>query len=66
MFGLDNYVPDQIRAVSQAITKSNRTMIYSLSPGSSDQFDQEVKIAQEISPYVDMYRITGDGTYFFS
>jgi len=50
-----NYVPDQIEAVSAAIDHSGRQMFYSLSPGMADPPSANV-----ISPYVNMYRITGD------
>jgi hypothetical protein len=50
-----NYVPDEIKAQSAAITRSGRPMVYSLSPGVSDAAK-----AREIAPFVNMYRLTGD------
>ena len=51
-------MPDQIKAQSQSILKTNRTMVYSLSPGSgvSPTMDK----AKEIMHVVNMYRVTGD------
>jgi alpha-galactosidase len=50
-----NFVPDQIDAVSKAIDNSGRRMLYSLSPGSSNN-DWAKRVVQEVN----MYRVTGD------
>jgi len=55
VFGAD-FVPEQIIAVSKAIQKTKRNMIYSLSPG----VESTVAMAQQINEYVNMYRVTGD------
>ena len=50
-----NYVFDQIQAVSTAIDQSGRPMLYSLSPGSDNP-----KMASQVTPLTNMYRVTGD------
>jgi hypothetical protein len=55
-----NMVADNIKAVSAAITKSGREMIYSLSPGGENRIPQLVADAKEIAASVNIYRITGD------
>lgn len=61
VFG-DQYAPTQIVAQSAAIRASGRPMVYSLSPGGTaiGASGAEVKIAREIAPLVNMYRVTGD------
>jgi len=58
IFG-NQFMPDQIHAQAQAIEKTGRTMVYSLSPGGGDTADN-VHRAQQISHDVNMYRVTGD------
>lgn len=50
-----NYVIDEIKAQSASIQKTQRPIVYSLSPGVSD-----VAKAKAVAPYVNMYRLTGD------
>merc|ERR1712086_717820 len=58
IFG-NQFMPDQIKAQSRSIQKTNRTMVYSLSPGGGTAADN-VRNAQQISNNVNMYRVTGD------
>lgn len=55
-----NMVADNIKAVSAAITKSGREMVYSLSPGGENNLVKLVEDAKTISADVNIYRITGD------
>jgi len=50
-----NYVPGQVDAVSLAIDRSGRRMLYSLSPGADD-----LTMARRIVNETNMYRVTGD------
>jgi alpha-galactosidase len=49
------YALDQIIAVSQAIDRTNRSMLLSISPGQAN-----LETARQVMPYVDMFRISSD------
>eukprot|EP01084_Bolivina_argentea_P161978 281900_1 len=53
----NNYVLDQIQSVSQAITNSEREMVYSLSPGN---YGPPTQHAEQTHNYTNMYRLTED------
>jgi hypothetical protein len=57
-----SYSPAEIEAQSLSITKSGRSMLYSLSPGNNGELmsGSANDKAGEISKYVNMYRITDD------
>lgn len=63
MFGV-NYVQDQINAVSQAISNTGKNLVYSLSPGDSNNVVTEVQHATQIQNAVNLYRVTDDGIFF--
>jgi len=54
-----NYHESDIIAISQAIQKTGRNIVYSLSPGSGDS-GSEIPMVNQIGSSVNMYRITGD------
>ena len=62
VFGLD-YRPDQIKYQSDAIRRTGRPIVYSLSPGGilswAPAYDL-IAQAKEVGPYVNMYRVTND------
>ena len=60
-----NMVADNIKAVSAAITKSGREMVYSLSPGGENNLVKLVEDAKTISADVNIYRITGDWQHVY-
>ena len=59
IFG-NQFMAAQIKAQSEAIQKTGRPIVYSLSPGNDNVADSGVKAAKQISADVNMYRVTGD------
>eukprot|EP01047_Picozoa_sp_COSAG01_P038566 COSAG01_NODE_3135_length_6528_cov_7.013841_7_plen_120_part_00 len=51
-------MPEQIKAQSKSILKTQRDIVYSLSPGSG--MSATMDKAKEIHSVVNMYRVTGD------
>ncbi|BBM98677.1 alpha-galactosidase [Marchantia polymorpha subsp. ruderalis] len=56
VFGVDDLSVDEITAVSKAISRTGRPMVYSLSPG----VRATPKMAKEVASLTHMYRVTSD------
>lgn len=60
VFGIHDFIPDNIHSLAKSIQRLPKPITYSSSPGATTDIDQEVLNAEIIASDVNMYRITGD------